>query len=547
VNGATTLNSTLAVSGAANLASNLNVSGGLGVTGAATFGSTVTIAGAFTLANNTNSTSSTTGSLIVAGGIGVSGNIRVGSGLGVSGATILGSTLTVAGVVTNSSQTYLADHTNIAAGGLGVTGNTTLNGTLTVTNVSSFGANMNIASGGLGVTGGFTVSGAAILGSTLTVSGAANLANNLNITGGFGVTGAATFGSTVNIAGATAIASNLNVTGGLGVTGQTTLNATTDATSTTSGALIVRGGVGIGGSVYFGGKANFTASTAAYASLRIAPGTYSGTGATSGDLWWDGSGLYFRDGAGNNNNLLSLSGTVTSSGGIVARIPVYSTTTGITPSALYQSGSGSGTSSPATFAVDAGTGVDFFKISNMNASSGTQRGQVSIGTSQNGATYTTLDTSSASLLINPNGGQRTVNVAVFAVAPSTGTTPVAMIDGLGNLRANTKSFDIPHPTKEGYRLVYGVLEGPEHGVYHRGSGFGVESVRIELPEYWSALAFQDYTVMVTPTSPYNVYVSSKDETGFVVSRFGLVDSNEFSFDFFVVGNRQDAPLDIEQI
>jgi hypothetical protein len=122
-----------------------------------------------------------------------------------------------------------------------------------------------------------------------------------------------------------------------------------------------------------------------------------------------------------------------------------------------------------------------------------------------------------------------------------------MIDGLGNLRANTKSFDIPHPTKEGYRLVYGVLEGPEHGVYHRGSGIGVESVRIELPEYWSALAYQDYTVIVTPTCPCGVYVSSKDETGFTVSRFGVVDANEFSFDFFVVGSRQDAPLNIEQI
>jgi hypothetical protein len=525
----------------------LNVTGGLGVTGAATFASTVSIAGAFTLANNTNSTSSTTGALIVVGGVGVSGNVRIGSGLGVTGATILGSTLTVAGVATHSSQSYFADHTNIAAGGLGVTGNTTLNGTLFVSGVTQIANNVNITTGGLGVTGGFTASGAAVLGSTLTVAAAANLASNLNVTGGLGVTGATTLGSTVNITGATAMASNLNVTGGLGVTGQTTLNATTDATSTSTGALIVRGGVGIGGSVWIGGKTNFTASTAAYASLRIAPGTYSGTGATSGDLWWDGSGLYFRDAVGNNNNLLSLSGTVTSSGGIVARIPVYSTTTGLTSSALYQAGSGSGTSAPATFAVDAGTGVDYFKISNMNASSGTQRGQVSIGSSQNGATYSTLDTTSAALLITTNGGQRTANVAVFAVAPATGTTPVAMIDGLGNLRANTKSFDIPHPTKEGYRLVYGVLEGPEHGVYHRGSGVGVESVRIELPEYWSALAYQDYTVIVTPTCPCGVYVSSKDETGFTVSRFGVVDANEFSFDFFVVGSRQDAPLNIEQI
>jgi hypothetical protein len=40
----------------------------------------------------------------------------------------------------------------------------------------------------------------------------------------------------------------------------------------------------------------------------------------------------------------------------------------------------------------------------------------------------------------------------------------------GALTAASKSFDIPHPTKEGFRLRYGVLEGPEHGVYFRGFG-----------------------------------------------------------------------------
>ena len=51
----------------------------------------------------------------------------------------------------------------------------------------------------------------------------------------------------------------------------------------------------------------------------------------------------------------------------------------------------------------------------------------------------------------------------------------------GNLVAATKSFDIPHPTKEGYSLRYGVLEGPEHGVYFRGI---VQSEEILLPDYW---------------------------------------------------------------
>lgn len=49
----------------------------------------------------------------------------------------------------------------------------------------------------------------------------------------------------------------------------------------------------------------------------------------------------------------------------------------------------------------------------------------------------------------------------------------------GTIEALDKSFSIPHPTKEGKRLVYGVLEGPEHAVYIRGKFNGDA---IELPE-----------------------------------------------------------------
>ena len=63
-------------------------------------------------------------------------------------------------------------------------------------------------------------------------------------------------------------------------------------------------------------------------------------------------------------------------------------------------------------------------------------------------------------------------------------------DGSGNVtvsgtfRAASKSFDIPHPTQEGKRLVYGSLEGPEHAVYVRGES---QSDTIELPEEWLEL------------------------------------------------------------
>ena len=48
-----------------------------------------------------------------------------------------------------------------------------------------------------------------------------------------------------------------------------------------------------------------------------------------------------------------------------------------------------------------------------------------------------------------------------------------------------KGFDIKHPTKEGHRLRYICLEGPEGGVYHRGRITGTNV--INLPDYWKDL------------------------------------------------------------
>jgi hypothetical protein len=73
---------------------------------------------------------------------------------------------------------------------------------------------------------------------------------------------------------------------------------------------------------------------------------------------------------------------------------------------------------------------------------------------------------------------------------------VANLSSFDNITANSKSFDIPHPTKPGWRLRYGNLEGPEHGVYFRGQ---TTSNVIELPDYWIGLVHDtDWTVQLTP-------------------------------------------------
>jgi hypothetical protein len=141
------------------------------------------------------------------------------------------------------------------------------------------------------------------------------------------------------------------------------------------------------------------------------------------------------------------------------------------------------------------------------------------------------------------------NSAYFVRGVSAAGAKIFSVDVAGNLRATTKSFDIPHPTKEGSRLVYGVLEGPEHGVYHRGTIEGKGIITVNLPEYWHKLVGDNYTIQLTPWGNYNVGISNKTENYFTIQLVGDPISRKFKHykvDYIVHGSRLDAPLDIEQ-
>jgi hypothetical protein len=65
----------------------------------------------------------------------------------------------------------------------------------------------------------------------------------------------------------------------------------------------------------------------------------------------------------------------------------------------------------------------------------------------------------------------------------------------GTFAATSKNFIIKHPTKDGYRLCYASLEGPENGVYVRGR---TKETIIHLPDYWLGLVDeQSITVNLT--------------------------------------------------
>jgi hypothetical protein len=157
--GATTLRSTLGVTGATNLLSTLNTEGAttlrstLGVTGATNLLNTLNTEGATTL----RSTLGVTGATSLQNTLGVSGPTTLGSTLGVAGATSLASTLNTVGATTLRSS-------------LGVDGPTNLGNTLNTVGATTLRST-------LGVTG------ASTLGSTLTVAGATTLNNSLAANG----------------------------------------------------------------------------------------------------------------------------------------------------------------------------------------------------------------------------------------------------------------------------------------------------------------------------------------------------------------------------
>jgi hypothetical protein len=104
------------------------------------------------------------------------------------------------------------------------------------------------------------------------------------------------------------------------------------------------------------------------------------------------------------------------------------------------------------------------------------------------------------------------------------TNPQYKLHVVGSFGATTKSFIIDHPTKEGKKLQYGSLEGPELGVYVRGR---TQSSIIGLPEYWTGLVDEtSITVNLTPIgrmAPLHSIVKISNNTVEIESANDVID------------------------
>jgi len=144
----------------------------------------------------------------------------------------------------------------------------------------------------------------------------------------------------------------------------------------------------------------------------------------------------------------------------------------------------------------------------------------------------------------PKVCQSVITVPIIKAEIGVFTNCTATLGVFSSVAAPFKLFDIPHPTKSGYRLVHTCLEGPEIGVYYRGRI--VNSNVIELPEYWRGLVdAETITVSLTPHTFYQELYVKSIEWG---TRIKIINNCGGPVDcsYVVYAERKDVPkLEIE--
>jgi hypothetical protein len=158
--------------------------------------------------------------------------------------------------------------------------------------------------------------------------------------------------------------------------------------------------------------------------------------------------------------------------------------------------------------------------------------------------YDAIGLGSNSVVLGNSGITKTALQGNILIGKTTDSGQKLQVSGdtliSGGLTANTisatvKMFDIEHPTKDGLRLRHGNLEGPENGVYFRGTI--VNQKEIILPDYWEGLVDESsITVSLTPIGFFqSLFVVSKSNKKIII------DNNEDKnhFDFVIYGERKD--------
>ena len=117
------------------------------------------------------------------------------------------------------------------------------------------------------ITEDFVTKNGIVVQGTGTVTSSTGQSNALQVNGGAAIAANLIVGSTATINGNLSVGSYSYLNGLVTATGVVSITATANATSTTTGALVVTNGVGIGGSLYVGNSATILSSIASTSSI----------------------------------------------------------------------------------------------------------------------------------------------------------------------------------------------------------------------------------------------------------------------------------------
>ena len=232
-----------------------------------------------TVLSKTNSVSTTTGALQVAGGVGIAKDINVG------GSAFVKSTAAVSGVITALSSANSIS-TNSGAlqviGGVGIGQDVNIGGTATVDGTVFFNSDARIK-------GDLYVDGTQFIVNSQTIAtGDKTLVLSTASTTALSAAGSGVFiGSTASafISWSYDGSNDWVSSGGIKSTNTLTVLDSTISISTTTGALVVKGGAGIGGDLRLGGKGYLNGGVSVSNSASSTSTAFNNSIYTAGGLW----------------------------------------------------------------------------------------------------------------------------------------------------------------------------------------------------------------------------------------------------------------------
>ena len=263
--------------------SDVCISGDSVLVGSATIGGTLSVGGAV----NMLSTATVSGTAGFLGAVRVSGNTSVGGTLDVGGNVSIGGNVTVKGDVHVSSKVcasaFYGDGTNIT--GIPITGNISVSnakvgGTLSVSGATHLNSTVSIT-GAVNLASTLTVASNASVGGTLSVGGAVNLLGTATVSGATGflttvrVSGNTSIGGTLDVAGNVSLGGNVTVKGDVHVSSKVCASAFFgDGANLTNVPAVITGNISvnnatIGGNLFVGGTATIVGNTTMTANLGV--------------------------------------------------------------------------------------------------------------------------------------------------------------------------------------------------------------------------------------------------------------------------------------